>query len=109
MTVKNEFVSVEQKIGLESQQLPSNVFVLVRIQNIVLSHHCKNGLDQVLESLVDDSLNSRVEFDGPLLLTEVVLEVLDDLACHQSLCLQDPLVDGIEVNQEHVEVEWTVH
>jgi hypothetical protein len=41
-------------------------------------------------------------------LAKVVLEVLDDFLAYQLLGLKHPLINGIEVNQEHVDIEGRV-
>lgn len=62
MAIVDQFVSLEQQVGLISQQFSGYVFVLVGVQDVALAHDGQYGLDQVLEPLFYECISAILEF-----------------------------------------------
>jgi len=104
--VVHKLVNLEEEVSFISQQFSGNILIFVRVKYIVLAHDCQNALDQVLEPLINDRLNSCFELDAPCILREVIKEILLNFLADKLLRLQDSLIDRIEEGDKHINVEW---
>lgn len=92
----DKLVNLEQEMGLVSKQFPGDIFILIRVQNIVRADRCEYWFDEILESLINKGLHLSFELGGPLLFGEVVLEILVNFALNEFLGLKNSLVHGVE-------------
>jgi hypothetical protein len=90
--IVHDLVHLEEKVCLISKELPCDILILVGVQDVAIGHRSQDGLDQVLEPLVYQVLLLLLELGAPLLLAEVLLEVLLHFPADQGLCFQNSFV-----------------
>ena len=104
----DQFVHLEQQIGVISEHLATQVVVLVAAEHVRLAHHGDDRFDEVLESLVHKlSLNiSQLVLQRHM--GKVILEILLHLGLDQAVALLEPLAHCIKVMHEAVHVGRSV-
>ena len=79
-TIVDDFVNLEEEECFVAEELSRHIFIFVCVKHISICHGCEDGLDEVLEPLIDQMLLLFFEFSTPLLFAEVFLEILLNLA-----------------------------
>lgn len=91
--VLDQLVDQEQQVGFVSEELAGHILVFAGVHDASVAHRGQDCFDQVLEALIDQRLLLLRKFSGPLVLREVIVEILLHFHCYKLSCFQDPLVD----------------
>ena len=106
--VLDQFVDQEQQVGFVSEELAGHVLVFAGVHDASVAHRRQDCFDQVLETLIDQSLLLFRKFGGPLVFREVVVEILFHFHRDKLPCFQESLVHRLEVHHEQEYVQWTI-